>query len=171
MQKKKLGDSKVKSKSSKDKANTAKDDDSSDSHTEKVGAAITEDDFSKRFVDSYISCADIEAKTPEEKCLVVWNDDTTRVSIDVIIAPMSADERAASVVTETPFYIDSCSPVHADFISLSPIEVHNVQGMNGTYIAAIGKGTVIMKCDKPHPRRGPLCSNCCDAPHIHRQTC
>jgi hypothetical protein len=47
MQKKKLGNSKAKSKSSKDKVNAEKDDDSSNSHTEKVGAAITEDNFSE----------------------------------------------------------------------------------------------------------------------------
>jgi hypothetical protein len=146
-----------------EKANALKDNDSSNSHTESVGAAIVETDFAERFEDGYMSCPAIEItpnhpdapKDPGEKCSVLWNRDTMRTPVNTTdVRPMTKEERVASMdKPDTPFYIDSgatshCSPVRGDFISLVQIEVRNVKGMNGSYVSAIGRGTISLRCEE-----------------------
>src|SRR5882724_12757233 len=70
------------------------------------------------------------------------------------INPESKHELATYADTPAPpFYCDSgatshISPSHSDFMELTQIPVQQVHGMNGSSVAALGRGKIRLRCSK-----------------------
>jgi hypothetical protein len=111
--------------------------------------------FSNHPSDGDISCVAVNHTDMREKCSIEWNSSTTRnVSVTPTdICLILAIEYVNIATPEDPFYIDSgatshCSPHCADFLELIPIPPRKINGINGTSIAAIGRGKIVIRLGK-----------------------
>jgi hypothetical protein len=83
-----------------------------------------------------------------------WTSKTTRSPTSSYdIPPMTKEECTNAAYNDLPFCNNSgctshCSPVHVDFIELKSIKHCNVHGMSDVATPAVGRGTIILKCEK-----------------------
>jgi len=90
----------------------------------------------------------------QDTCSIEWNDKTTHPSnFAANMCLLTADEQALSTVIDQLFHIDSgatshCSPNRSDFSEINLIPTCLIGGINGTSIAAIGKGKMTIRCGK-----------------------
>jgi hypothetical protein len=81
------------------------------------------------------------------------SDDSQACITPANISPIPPTEYANVATPDDPFYVDSgatshCSPHRSDFTELIPIPPREINGINGTSIAAIGRGKIIIKLGK-----------------------
>ena len=103
-----------------------------------------------RFEDGYVSLACIVEGNSVECSPEHWSGNWTA---DTLKPAHICKQSCAATCTPLLYCIDSgctshCSPVRSDFISLMPIPHRAVQGMNGSSIPAIARGTIVLKCGK-----------------------
>ncbi|KAF8576082.1 hypothetical protein K439DRAFT_1640817, partial [Ramaria rubella] len=121
-----------------DKANLAGTDSGSESAAVKIDTELTSIMFKDRPYDGYLSCVALE--NPENTS--IQPNEATK-----------EHEQLLTVIDHTPFFLDSsatshCSPVCSDFADFKMIEKREIQGVSGTTIPAIGRGTIHLKCRK-----------------------
>jgi hypothetical protein len=101
-----------------------------------------------------MSCITISS-TDGGKCSIKWNSSTTRLACitPADISPILTTEYVNVATPNDPFYVDSgttshCLPHHSDFLKLNPIPPCKINSTNGTLIAAIGRGKIVIKLRK-----------------------
>jgi len=131
----------------KAKVNTATHSDSDDDTAE--SAHVFQDPM-----DCYLSCIDLDSGN-YDKCSVRWDVDATEsITGHEGIHLESKHELATCANTPAPpFYCDSgatshISPNFSDLMELMQIPIQQVHGMNGSSVAALGRGKIRLCCGK-----------------------
>jgi len=90
-----------------------------------------------------------------EKWSFIWDEHMTTLGLadSSKVAEPGGEQVCTTMCAQPPYCIDSgsmshCSPVHSDFIDLTPIHHCAVCGMNGSAFPAIGIGTIKLQCRK-----------------------
>jgi len=90
----------------------------------------------------------------KDTCMVEWNaQNTCDLKPATPIHPLTTRECSLIMSNNYMFHINSgtmshCSPKHPDFMELDAIPIQHVGGINGTSIAAIGRGKIVAICGK-----------------------
>jgi hypothetical protein len=120
-----------------------------------ISSKATRQHFSNRPSDGDISCIANDLGHGREKCSIEWNNETTREAPVTLadISPIPTTEFVNIATPNDPFYVDlgatsHCSPHCSDFVELRPIPPCKINGINGTSIAGIGRGKIIVKIGK-----------------------
>jgi len=90
----------------------------------------------------------------KDTCMVEWNvQNTCDLKLTTPICPLTTRECSLIASDNYTFHINSgttshFSPKNSDFVELYAIPILHVGGINGTSLAAIGRGKIVIICGK-----------------------